>query len=46
MFQLTLSDSNQIDVRYKNHVISYGSVGNLPNPLEATYAAQAGCAID
>lgn len=44
MFQLNLSDSNQIDVRYKNHLISYGADGNLPNPLEATYAALAGCA--
>ena len=44
MFQLTLNDSKQIDVRYKNHLISYGLDGNLPNPLEATYAALAGCA--
>lgn len=44
MFQLTLSDSKKIDVHYKNHLISYGSDGNFPNPLEATYAALAGCA--
>ena len=44
MYKLTLSDSNQIDVRYKNHKISYGGDENLPNPLEATYAALAGCA--
>jgi hypothetical protein len=44
MFELTLDDSNQIDVRYKNHLISYGLDGKLPNPLEATYAALAGCA--
>jgi uncharacterized OsmC-like protein len=44
MFQLTLTDSKQIDVHYKNHLISYGLDGSLPNPLEATYAALAGCA--
>lgn len=44
MFQLTLNESNQIDVRYKKHMISYGLDGNLPNPLEAAYAALAGCA--
>jgi uncharacterized OsmC-like protein len=31
-------------VSYKNHNISYGLDGSLPNPLEATYAALAGCA--
>ena len=44
MYQLTLSDSDQIDVRYKSHLISYRLDGTLPNPLEATYAALAGCA--
>lgn len=44
MYQLDLNDSNQIQVRYKNHVLSYGLDGSLPNPLEATYAALAGCA--
>jgi uncharacterized OsmC-like protein len=44
MYQLSLNDSNQINVRYKNHNISYGLDGSLPNPLEATYAALAGCA--
>jgi uncharacterized OsmC-like protein len=44
MYQLDLTDSNQIHVRYKNHTISYGLDGSLPNPLEATYAALAGCA--
>jgi uncharacterized OsmC-like protein len=44
MYQLALNDSNQIQVRYKQHSISYGLDGSLPNPLEATYAALAGCA--
>jgi uncharacterized OsmC-like protein len=44
MYQLTLDDSNQIQVTYKSHSIRYGLDGSLPNPLEATYAALAGCA--
>ena len=44
MYQLALDDGNQIHVHYKNHKISYGLDGSLPNPLEATYAALAGCA--
>lgn len=44
MYQLDLDDSKQIHVRYKAHTISYGLDGSLPNPLEATYAALAGCA--
>jgi uncharacterized OsmC-like protein len=44
MYQLILNDSGQIQVRYKNHVISYAQDASLPNPLEATYAALAACA--
>lgn len=44
MYQLALNDSNQIQVHYKNHIVNYGLDGSLPNPLEATYAALAGCA--
>lgn len=44
MYQLDLDDGNKINVRYKNHVVVYGLDGSLPNPLEATYAALAGCA--
>jgi uncharacterized OsmC-like protein len=44
MYQLALNDSGQIQVHYKNHVMSYAQDGSLPNPLEATYAALAGCA--
>lgn len=44
MYQLALNDGNQVQVSYKNHIVSYGLDGSLPNPLEATYAALAGCA--
>lgn len=44
MYQLSLNDDPQIHVHYKNHIVSYGLDGSLPNPLEATYAALAGCA--
>jgi uncharacterized OsmC-like protein len=44
MYQLSLTDAKQLHVHYKNHVVSYGLDGSLPNPLEATYAALAGCA--
>jgi uncharacterized OsmC-like protein len=44
MYQLSLDNSNQINVRFKSHSINYGLDGALPNPLEATYAAIAGCA--
>lgn len=44
MYQLSMTDASQLHVHYRNHVISYGVDGSLPNPLEATYAALAGCA--
>jgi len=44
MYKISMTDASQIHVQYKNHVISYGVDGSLPNPLEATYAALAGCA--
>jgi uncharacterized OsmC-like protein len=44
MYHLELDNGNQINVRYKNHSILYGTDGSLPNPLEATYAAVAACA--
>jgi len=44
MYNLSLTDSGRLDVRYKNQVISYAQDGSMPNPLEATYAAIAGCA--
>ncbi len=44
MYQLAMTDGNQLHVHYKNHTVSYGVDGSLPNPLEATYAALTGCA--
>lgn len=44
MYQLSMTDGNQLHVHYKNHTVSYGVDGSLPNPLEATYAALTGCA--
>lgn len=44
MYQVSMTDASQIHVHYKNHVVSYGVDSSLPNPLEATYAALAGCA--
>jgi uncharacterized OsmC-like protein len=44
MYRLSLDDGNQLHVTFKNHTLSYGQDGSLPNPLEATYAALAGCA--
>ncbi len=44
MYRLALDDGAQLHVHYKQHVISYGLDGSLVNPLEATYAALAGCA--
>ena len=44
MYQLSMNDSSQFDVHYKHHIVSYAVDGSLPNPLEATYAALAGCA--
>lgn len=44
MYQLSMTDGNQLHVQYKNHTVSYGVDGSLPNPLEATYAALTGCA--
>jgi len=44
MYKLTLDDSSKIHVNYKNTTINYALDGSLPNPLEATYAALAGCA--
>jgi uncharacterized OsmC-like protein len=44
MYRLALDESAQLHVHYKQHVVSYGLDGSLVNPLEATYAALAGCA--
>ncbi len=44
MYQLTLDGSAQFQVRYKNHQLNYSVDNSFVNPLEATYAALAGCA--
>ena len=44
MFNMVLTSGPRIDVIGKRHSIAYATDGSLPNPLEATYAAIAGCA--
>jgi len=44
MFNVRLEPGSRIDVVGRSHSISYATDGTLPNPLEATYAALAGCA--
>ena len=44
MFNIELRSGPRIDVVGRKHTISYANDGSLPNPLEATYAALAGCA--
>jgi uncharacterized OsmC-like protein len=44
MFKLVLTDAPRIDVASRQHRYVYATDGSLPNPLESTYAALAGCA--
>ena len=44
MFNVTLSNDARIEVRAPRHSYVYATDGSLPNPLESTYAALAGCA--
>ncbi len=44
MYSLELNGGEQISVGHRNHVSTYAMDGSLPNPLEAFYAALAGCA--
>ncbi|MBL7543275.1 MAG: OsmC family protein [Bdellovibrionaceae bacterium] len=44
MFKLEMTDSNQIVVQARKYTYNYSIDGSLANPLEATYAALAGCA--
>jgi uncharacterized OsmC-like protein len=44
VFNLTLSNDARIEVRAPRHSYVYATDGSLPNPLESTYAALAGCA--
>lgn len=44
MFSVQLASGPRIEVVGRRHAITYSTDGSLPNPLEATYAALAGCA--
>ncbi len=44
MFGTTLEKGPRITVNSRRHVFEYATDGSLPNPLDATYAALAGCA--
>jgi len=44
MFSLTLAPGSHVDVHSKHHEYHFATDGSLPNPLESTYAALAGCA--
>lgn len=43
MYEVTIS-SPQVFVQSRKHKYAFAIDGSLPNPLEATYAALAGCA--
>jgi ribosomal protein S12 methylthiotransferase accessory factor len=44
VFRMTLQAGTKIDVQGKTHRYQYSTDGSVPNPLESTYAALAGCA--
>ena len=44
MYSLTLDASPRIPVQGGKHSVAYATDGSLMNPLEAFYAALAGCA--
>jgi uncharacterized OsmC-like protein len=44
MYSLELNGGEQISVGHRNHGSTFAMDGSLPNPLEAFYAALAGCA--
>jgi len=44
MFDLVLDGSPRIEVASQRHRYAFATDGSLPNPLESTYAALAGCA--
>jgi ribosomal protein S12 methylthiotransferase accessory factor len=44
VFNLVLAPGSRIEVRGKQHSYLYATDGSVPNPLESTYAALAGCA--
>ncbi len=44
MYSLELTGGAKIDVSHRGHVSNFAMDGSAPNPLEAFYAAIAGCA--
>jgi ribosomal protein S12 methylthiotransferase accessory factor len=44
VFNLVLDSGARIEVRARQHSYVYATDGSVPNPLESTYAALAGCA--
>jgi uncharacterized OsmC-like protein len=44
MYSLELSGGEKLSVGHRNHLSAFAMDGTLPNPLEAFYAALAGCA--
>ncbi|MCB0368798.1 MAG: OsmC family protein [Bdellovibrionales bacterium] len=44
MFKVQIDDTNEIQVQTRKFNYKYAIDGSLANPLEATYAALAGCA--
>jgi uncharacterized OsmC-like protein len=44
VFNLVLAPGARIEVRSRQHAYLYATDGSVPNPLESTYAALAGCA--
>ncbi len=44
MYDIVLEPGPRIDVRGRRHEYHYATDGSLPNPLESTHAALAGCA--
>lgn len=44
MFDLEIRDANKIEVNSRKYTFTYATDGSKENPLEATFAALAGCA--
>jgi uncharacterized OsmC-like protein len=44
VFNLVIAPGPRIEVRGRQHTYLYATDGSVPNPLESTYAALAGCA--
>lgn len=44
MYNLEMTDLHKIEVKTRKYTFNYATDGSKENPLEATYAALAGCA--